>query len=281
MTGPGFVRVIIKSFIDFFRDGGLMLAGSMSYFFMMALIPFSLFLVTLFGYFIGEDIEFYHFFLSKLINFFPKITSGITENLRSIIIFKGIGKFTFILYGLLSFQLFSSVESSLNVIFKTKQSRSFIISIILALLLVTIIMAFLLVSFGATTAISLLGTLKKSFPGLKIGTMAGFLIGYVVPVVLVFFLAATIYFLFPLKEVKVRHAACGALFTAVLLEAAKHLFTIYVVKVAKLGAIYGPLSAFVIFLLWIFYSSCIFLVGAELVYNLGKAKGGQRWSTTS
>jgi len=39
-------------------------------------------------------------------------------------------------------------------------------------------------------------------------------------------------------------------------------FTIYVVKVAKPGTIYGPLSAFVLFLLWVFYSSCIFLVGA-------------------
>lgn len=274
MTVPGFIRVILRSFIDFFRDGGLMLAGSMSYFFMMALIPFGLFLVTLFGYFIGEDIEFYHFFLSKLINFFPKITSGITENLKSIIIFKGIGKFSLILYGLLSFQLFSSVESSLNVIFKTKERRSFIVSLILSLLLVTIIMAFLLISFGATTTISLLKTLKESFPGLKIGALTGFLIGFIVPVILVFFTAATIYFLFPLKAVKVRHAACGALFTAVLLEAAKHVFTIYVVKVAKLGTIYGPLSAFVIFLLWIFYSSCIFLVGAELVYNLGKTKEG-------
>ncbi|HAM51008.1 MAG TPA: hypothetical protein DCP92_10095 [Nitrospiraceae bacterium] len=42
-----------------------------------------------------------------------------------------------------------------------------------------------------------------------------------------------------------------------------------------MGTIYGPLSAFVIFLLWVFYSSCIFLIGAEVVHNLGSLKGSK------
>jgi uncharacterized BrkB/YihY/UPF0761 family membrane protein len=46
-----------------------------------------------------------------------------------------------------------------------------------------------------------------------------------------------------------------------------------VVNVFKLGTIYGPLSAFVIFLLWVFYSSCIFLIGAEVVHNLEVSRG--------
>jgi len=38
------------------------------------------------------------------------------------------------------------------------------------------------------------------------------------------------------------------------------------------GAIYGSLTAIVTFLMWLFYSSSIFLVGAELVHNLGNSK---------
>jgi len=56
------------------------------------------------------------------------------------------------------------------------------------------------------------------------------------------------------------------------MEAAKYIFTFYVVKVVRLGAVYGPLSAFIIFLLWVFYSSCIFLIGAETVHNLEARK---------
>jgi membrane protein len=50
---------------------------------------------------------------------------------------------------------------------------------------------------------------------------------------------------------------------------AKHLFTWYVGTVVKMGTIYGSLTAFVVFLLWVFYSSCIFLIGAEIVHNQG------------
>ena len=61
-------------------------------------------------------------------------------------------------------------------------------------------------------------------------------------------------------ELALKLTLCASLF----LKMAKHIFTIYVVKVAKLGAVYGPLM----FRLWIFYSSCVILIGAELVHNL-------------
>lgn len=263
-----YIKVIFRSFVDFFRDGGIMLAGSISYFTMMAIIPFCLLLVTIFGHFLGEHEDLLRFFTAKLVGFFPKITYEITYELKKIISYKGIGKFTIILYALLSYQLFSSLETALNVIFKTKVKRSFIISLILSLFIITLIIIFILASFGMTTAIPVLKTLQEFFPWLKLGKLTSFLIRFVVPLILVFLTVMTLYIFLPKKRVRLNYALSGALFTAIFLEAAKHLFTLYVVKVAKLGTIYGPLSAFVIFLLWMFYSSCIFLIGAEIVRNL-------------
>jgi membrane protein len=263
-----YIRAIFRSFVDFFRDGGLMLAGSISYFTMMAIVPFCLLLVTILGYFLGGNEELLKFFSSKLISFFPKITHDITNEIRKIISYRGIGQFTFILYGLLSYQLFSSLETATNIIFKTKDKRHFIISLVLSLFIITLIIAFILISFGTTAAISMLKTLQEFFPVVKIGKITGFLIKFIAPLILVFLTITTLYIFLPKKRVRIRHALSGALFTAILLEAAKHIFTIYVVKVTKLGTIYGPLSAFVIFLLWVFYSSCLFLIGAEIVHNL-------------
>jgi membrane protein len=87
-----------------------------------------------------------------------------------------------------------------------------------------------------------------------------------------FFTITVVYILFPKSKVKLSHAFAGALFTTVFLEIAKHLFTWYVGTVVKFGTIYGPLTAFVVFLLWVFYSSCIFLIGAEIVHNQGQYK---------
>ena len=69
-------RIVLKSFADFFRDGGIVLAGSLSYFSMMALVPLCLFLITIFGYILGHYQGFYEFFSSKLSSFFPDITTG-------------------------------------------------------------------------------------------------------------------------------------------------------------------------------------------------------------
>ncbi len=261
-------KLILRSFFDFFRDGGLMLAGSLSYFSMMAIVPFCLFLVTIFGYFLGEEKVFYQFLSARLTSYFPDVTRVITEELGRIITYKGLGKLSLVLYGFLSYELFSSLEVATNVIFKVKVKRSFVVSVILSLVIVTAIIALFLISFSATSMISMLKPIQELFPGLKVGKAASFLIGFVIPFVLMFVTVAMLYILLPKKRVTFRHAFSGALFTAVFLEAAKHLFTLYVVNVFRLGTIYGPLSAFVIFLLWVFYSACIFLIGAEVVHNL-------------
>lgn len=274
MRITGYIKIIFRSFIDFFKDRGPMLAGSMSYSAMMAIVPYCIFLITILGYFLGENVEFYQFFLSKLTNIFPKITSQIIGELERLITYKGLGKFTLILYGLLSYQFFLSIEASLNAIFKIKTKRTFLTSFILALITITMIMAFLLLSFGATSAISMLKTLREFLPGLKISGITGFLIRFVIPFVLVFLTVMIVYLLLPRRKIRFSHALFGAFFTTVFLEAAKHVFTIYVGNFVKFGTIYGPLSVFMMLLLWVFYSSCIFLIGAEIVHNLENSKEG-------
>lgn len=267
-----YLRAVLRGFADFFVDGGFMLAGSLSYFFMMTLVPFCLFLVTIFGYFLGENELFLRFFSAKLVSLFPAITHKITEELRKLISYRGLGTFTLVLYGFLSFQLFSSLEAAVNALFKIRAKRPFAVSLLRSLLIVTLIIIAVITSFGATSVISMLKEIREYFPDVRIGAITGFLIRFVVPFVLVFLIAAILYKFLPLRKVGTGHALSGAFFTAVLLEAAKHLFTLYVVKIARLGTVYGPLSAFVIFLLWIYYSSCIFLIGAGLVHNLGGAR---------
>jgi membrane protein len=267
-----FIRLLGKSIVDFFRDGGMVLAGSISYFSMMAVLPFCLFLIAIFTYLIGSNEEFFRFIAAKLVSFFPKAAQSIAKELRDALSYKGVGIFTFIIYGILSYQLYSSLESAINVVFKVKDKRSFISHLFISLFIITLLIFFLLLSFGASSLISVLNTLKDEFPSLQIHDITAFIIKYIVPFVLVFFTISTLYIVMPKKKIRWRNALTGGLIASIFLEAAKHIFTFYVVKVVKFGAIYGPLSAFVIFLLWGFYSSCIFLIGAETVHNLELAR---------
>ncbi|NWF75308.1 MAG: YihY/virulence factor BrkB family protein [Nitrospirae bacterium] len=267
-----YFRIIFKSFIDFIRDNGFMLAGSLAYFSMMALVPLCIFLITIFGYILGHYHGFYEFFSNRLISFFPEITSNITKELGNLIKFKGIGTISLILYGILSYQVFASLQNALNTIFKVKKKRKFIWSIIVSLTIVTLMILILIVSFMATSLIPLLRALKQLFPELKVGLITAFLIQYFIPFLMIFFNVCIIYIFFPKTKVKISNAFIGALFTTTLLEIAKHIFTWYIGTIAKFGTIYGPMTAFVVFLLWVFYSSCIFLIGAELVYNMANYK---------
>ncbi|MEW6109140.1 MAG: YihY/virulence factor BrkB family protein [Nitrospirota bacterium] len=267
-----FLRITGRSLLDFFKDEGLMLAGSMSYFSVMALVPFCLFLITLFGYFLGNYPELHEFFLRKLINFFPAVTYAIIDEMTKLVSYKGLGKYSLILYGVLSYQVFASLENSLNVIFKVKKKRNLVFSVLISLLVITLIIALLITSFATASFIPLLKTFQPFGLSLKIGKLTGFLIRFVLPFILVLFTITMMYILLPRTKIKFVNAFKGAFFATVFLEIAKHFFTWYVTTIAHFGKIYGSLTAFILFLLWIFYSCSIILIGAEVVHNLQNSR---------
>jgi membrane protein len=235
----------------------------------MSFIPFCLLLVTIFGSFLGGDPSFYAFLSKRLIRFFPAATLQISRELTALVTYRQLGLFTFIIYSWFSYQLYRALETAVHVIFREKAKRSPLVSFVKSLIIISLIVLALIISFAATSAIHTLRPMIMAATGLKIGIVTSFLIRYVIPVSLVFLITTALYTLLPLKRTPLRDALWGGLFTAVLLEAAKHLFTIYVVSTApQFGAVYGSLAGFVIFLLWIFYSACIFLIGAEIVSTL-------------
>jgi membrane protein len=266
------LRLILRSCIDFYRDNGIMLAGSMSYFTMMAIVPLCIFLITAFGHFLGEYPGFYKFFLAKITNFFPVATQEITNDFAKIISYHGLGKMSLVLYGLLSYQVFASIETSLNAIFKIKKQRHVIFSLMVSLAVVALVFALLTTTFAVASFVPLLRTLGHVVPMIKVGLITKFFLQFVLPFMLVMFLIMLLYVLVPRTRVSVLPALKGAFFAAVLLELAKHAFTWYVSSVVHFGKIYGSLTAFVMFLLWMFYSSSIFLIGAEIVHNLQSPK---------
>jgi membrane protein len=267
-------KVILRSVSDFFKDGGPVLAGSIAYFFLMSFVPFCLLLVSLFGYFLGENREFFEFFTARLLRFFPAATSEISNQLTALVVHRQIGIFTLVLYLYFSYQLYMALEAAIQVIFRQKGGRSLLTSVFFSFFVITMIAVLILVSFAATWAVQMLGALLEIFPSLQIGAITGFLVRFVIPVLLVLFVTTVLYILLPVKRASCAHAFRGGLFTSVFLEAARHLFTLYVVTAApRYGAIYGPLSTLVILLLWVFYSACIFFIGAEIVRNLEEKDG--------
>ena len=68
----------------------------------------------------------------------------------------------------------------------------------------------------------------------------------------------------PNRHVPMRHAFAGGILAAVLFEATKYFFVIYISKVPTYSLVYGAFASVPIFLLWLFCCWMVILIGAEI-----------------
>ena len=84
------------------------------------------------------------------------------------------------------------------------------------------------------------------------------------------------YKLIPHRPVRFRHALIGGVAAALAFEAAKRLFALYVTQFPTQQAVYGAFAAVPLFLLWVYLSWVIVLLGAQLTHSLAVAPGPRR-----
>jgi membrane protein len=79
-----------------------------------------------------------------------------------------------------------------------------------------------------------------------------------------------IYAWLPARSVRFRHALAGAVLAAIAFEAAKHGFAFYIIHVSTYQLVYGTLATLPLFLLWLYLSWIIVLVGAAMTATLAE-----------
>ncbi len=81
---------------------------------------------------------------------------------------------------------------------------------------------------------------------------------------LIFIVFSVLYFTVPIRKLGRKATFMSALWAAILWEAAKQLFGYYLYNFAAFNRIYGAYALVVVVAFWIYYSSVVFIVGAEI-----------------
>jgi membrane protein len=88
----------------------------------------------------------------------------------------------------------------------------------------------------------------------------------------------SLYKFLPVRRVRTKTAWVAALFTTIMFEVAKFLFTFYVSSFNP-GSLYaGTVAAIVVVVFWTYYAALIFILGGEVgqVYELRRTRKRQR-----
>lgn len=170
--------------------------------------------------------------------------------------------FGFLFLFITAIMMMITIENTLNDIWKVRYRRHLSGSILLYWAVLTLGPIFLSLSLVISSYLRSMEWLNH----FEITGMQNLV--FLLPFLCAFLAFAFLYLVVPHCVVKVRHALAGAFVGAVLFEAAKFLFGFYITHFPTYSLLYGALSTIPIFLLWIYISWIVFLVGAQVVNGL-------------
>jgi len=254
----------------FNRDNGFFLSSGITFNILINLIPFILLLLALVGTYLYNDqevLDHIHAYLRDMApTFDPKVMSNLMDVIQNRQI---VGMLGFV--GLLWFStwVFSSLRIAFNIVFRVEKSRGMLRGIGIDLVMILLAGILLLVSLTLSSLVTFLQGYYGQIP-VAIGPTIQWSLKYALPFLLTFCMFFLMYKVIPHTKVHFKSALQAALFAGLLWELAKHLFGWYVIYLAQYSIFYGSLSTVVIFVLWVYYSSMILVVGAEFAYFLEK-----------
>lgn len=166
--------------------------------------------------------------------------------------------------------LFSSIRTILNIVYKVSESKRFYIDKLRDIGMVLLVVAFFLVSMAILPALDFIPPLVQklkieqfNFLNTFFSTFISFSIS-LLSFLIIFFMFFLLYYLLPYGRIPVRVVLLGAFWASFFWLVAKELFGYYIAHAAMLSKIYGTYVFMVIVAFWIYYSSLILIIGAEI-----------------
>jgi len=250
-------------------DGIFGRAAQLSYYFLLALFPLLLFLVTLLGYFARAGTQLRYKLLSYLATVMPSAAVTLVHTtLDEISTARGGGKLSLGLLAALwaASNGMGAISETLNIAYKVKETRPWwkvrLVSVFLTVALaILIICALAIILYGGTIGDAVAGRCGLSDP---------FRITWRIlqwPIALAFVLATfnLIYNFAPnLRLEERRWSTPGAIVGVALWLLVSFGFRVYLHYFNSYSVTYGSLGALIVLMLWFYFTGVAILVGGEV-----------------
>jgi membrane protein len=252
-------RFLAHVFRRFDQDRCLQIASSLTFTTLLALVPavtITLTLMSTLPFFssLGEHI---HGFL--LANMLPdkagKVVAGYIDQ------FSGragrLTAFGTAFLAVTAVMTMLTIERAFNSIWRVSRPRPIVRRILVYL--ATLTLGPILIGASLSITSYLVGVSLGYLRGTPLAGMA--ILGFS-PFVLTWSAFTLLYYVVPNRAVKPRHALVGGLVAAVVFELMKRSFAVFIAQMPTYTVVYGAFAVIPIFLLWIYFSWVIIVIGA-------------------
>jgi membrane protein len=262
-----------RTVVDTLEDGCPGLAAQLAFYFLLALFPALLFLVSLLAYLPVDSAVLDT--VSRLERVLPpEVLRVIREQLERVMGGQRGGLITFAVAGAIwsSSSAMTAIISALNEAYDVTEWRSWWKRRLLAIVLTTALSLFVVIAFGLIVGGADLARWIADWAGLG-GIFTAFWAVAVWPLafLLIVFVVDVVYYFAPNADTDWVWVTPGSLLATALWLVASFGFRLYVVNFSSYEAVYGAIGVFIVLMLWFYLSGFALLVGAELNAEIDKA----------
>jgi membrane protein len=255
------VRAIEKSAVDHAKD----MAASIAYFSFFSLFPLLVGIVAGASIFL-ERAEIQGHLDRLLSDEFPGSADFLRTNIAALVDLRGAASIASIV-GLFwsASRMFGALSRGVNLALGVGRDRPRIVLSKLRHFAMTLVVSALLLA-AVVVSMTIDVAIQVDLSHLNIDTSAIEAFGgHLTSVAVIFVVVLALFLIVPHRRPGWREAVPGALVAAVLFEAGKALFVLYLEQARGLRAVYGSLTSVIVLLLWLYFSARVLLFGAEVM----------------
>lgn len=253
------------------------MAAEMGFMLMLGIFPAMLFLMAIFGW-MGKKI-FMNQVLLFLSNVIPADSMKLIHNvLNEVMLFsKGglIGTIGIIVTLFLTSNAVAVILKGLNRAYKVEETRSFIYTRVLSIIMVFVNTFMLFLSINLIVFGKVIVNFLVHYVGISHAFEISLLtLRWPVAFFALYFMAFINYYILPdlkgIESLKRKSALPGTLFFCTFWLVGSWGFSIYVNNLHTYNKVYGTIGAFAMLMMWLYYTSILLLIGGEInsqVYN--------------